>query len=81
MLGTGSLLSLIVLGYSYYLYTYLYQNTTGLIVGLVAVLAPLIIAAIKCFSGEEAQAKLIFSLTQISLIGSSLMLMIFYFNS
>lgn len=81
MYSTGSLLSIIVLGYSYYLYTYLYQNTTGLIVGLIAVLAPLIIAAIKCFSVEKTQAKLIFSLTQISLIGSALMLMVFYFNS
>jgi len=75
----GLLLVSIAFGYSYYLYTYLYQNTAGLLVGLFTVLAPLIIGAIKSFSLEKKDSKLIFSLTQISLIGSALVLMVFYF--
>lgn len=77
----GVMLISIAFGYSYYLYSYLYQNTAGLVVGLLCVLAPLIIAAIKCFSIEKKESKLVFSLTQISLIGSSLVLMVFYFST
>lgn len=77
---TGTLLLVITLAYVYYLYSYLYQNTSGLIIGLLFVLAPLILATIKCFSiSKQKETKLIFSLNQIALIGSSLVLMIFYF--
>jgi len=74
----GILLLLPTVACAYYLHTYMYQNSTALVFGLLFLMAPLLIATIKCFSVEKIkQTNYILLLVQIALISSAFSLFIF----
>jgi len=76
--GIGIFLLLPIVACAYYLYTYMYQNNTALLFGLFFLMAPLLIACIKCFSAEKVrQTNFIFLLLQITLISSACSLFVF----
>ena len=74
----GAFLLLPTAACSYYLYTYMYQNNTALLFGLAFLLAPLLVACIKCFSVvKPKELKLIFILLQLVLVASACSLFVF----
>lgn len=74
----GLFLLLPIAACTYYLHTYMYQNSYALLFGLLFLMAPLLIACIKSFTIEKTkQLKLIFLLLQVAFIGSACSLLIF----
>lgn len=76
--GIGTFLLLPIVACAYYLHTYMYQNSTALLFGLIFLMGPLLIACIKCFTIEKTkQTQLVFLLLQIALISSACSLLVF----